>query len=31
MVIPYLIFNGNCKEVLDFYQKVFESDIGESM
>ncbi|MDF2890372.1 MAG: hypothetical protein K0R80_739 [Clostridia bacterium] len=31
MVTPYLVFNGNCKEVLDFYQKVFESDIGSPM
>lgn len=29
MVTPYLVFNGKCKEVLDFYNKVFESDIGE--
>lgn len=25
MVIPYLVFNGKCKEVLKFYQEVFES------
>lgn len=29
MVTPYLVFNGNCKEVLDFYQRVFEINIGE--
>jgi PhnB protein len=23
VVTPYLVFNGNCKEALDFYQKVF--------
>lgn len=23
MIIPYLVFDGNCKEVLEFYQKVF--------
>jgi len=28
MVTPYLVFNGNCKEVLEFYQKVFESEVG---
>ena len=31
MVTPYIVFNGNCKEVLAFYQKVFESDIGAPM
>lgn len=31
MVKPYLVFNGNCKEVLDFYQNVFEGDIGVPM
>ena len=31
MVTPYLVFNGNCKEVLEFYQKAFESDIGTPM
>lgn len=31
MVTPYLVFNGNCKEVLDFYQKAFGSDIVEPM
>ncbi|WP_347490955.1 VOC family protein [Desulfoscipio sp. XC116] len=31
MITPYLIFNGNCKEALDFYQKAFESKIGMSM
>lgn len=31
MVTPYLVFNGNCKDVLDFYQKVFESDTGAPM
>jgi PhnB protein len=31
MVTPYLVFNGNCNEVLDFYQKAFESDIGAPM
>jgi PhnB protein len=27
MVTPYLVFNGNCKEVLDFYHDIFESEI----
>ena len=31
MVTPYIVFNGNCKDVLDFYQKVFDSDIGSPM
>ena len=31
MVTPYLVFDGNCKEVLDFYQEVFESYIGTPM
>lgn len=31
MIIPYLVFNSNCKEVIDFYQKVFATDIGEPM
>ncbi|NYB75900.1 VOC family protein [Sedimentibacter hydroxybenzoicus DSM 7310] len=31
MVTPYLVFSGNCKEVLEFYQKVFGSKVGMSM
>jgi len=31
MITPYLVFNGNCKEVLDFYQKVFESEVPKLM
>lgn len=31
MITPYLVFDGNCKEVLEFYQKVFESEIGTPM
>lgn len=31
MVIPYLVFQGNCKEVLAFYQEVFECEIKASM
>ncbi|WP_312815695.1 glyoxalase/bleomycin resistance/extradiol dioxygenase family protein [Sedimentibacter sp.] len=31
MVTPYLVFSGNCKEVLEFYQKVFGSEAGRSM
>lgn len=31
MVKPYLVFNGNCKEVLELYKKVFESEVGMSM
>lgn len=31
MVTPYLVFNGNCKEVLEFYQTVFESEVRMSM
>lgn len=31
MVKPYLVFNGNCKEILEFYKKVFESEVGMSM
>ncbi|MEG6616387.1 glyoxalase/bleomycin resistance/extradiol dioxygenase family protein [Peptococcaceae bacterium 1198_IL3148] len=31
MVTPYLVFNGNCSEVLDFYQKAFKSEIGTAM
>ncbi|WP_066640152.1 hypothetical protein [Desulfolucanica intricata] len=31
MVTPYLVFNGNCREVLDFYQKAFESEVGMTM
>lgn len=31
MITPYLVFNGNCKEVIDFYQKVFETDGAETM
>lgn len=23
---PYFLFNGNCREVLDFYSKVFETE-----
>lgn len=26
MVIPYVVFNGNCKDAIAFYQKVFRSD-----
>ncbi|MGI6424022.1 MAG: hypothetical protein ACOX2A_01990 [Tepidanaerobacteraceae bacterium] len=29
IVTPYLVFHGNCKDVLGFYQKMFESDIKE--
>lgn len=31
MVTPYFVFNGNCKEALEFYQKTFESKIRMSM
>lgn len=31
MVTPYLVFNGNCKEVLNFYKKVFEIEEIKSM
>lgn len=31
MVKPYLVFNGKCKEVLKFYQEVFESEIETLM
>lgn len=27
MVTPYIAFNGNCKDALRFYQKVFEAEI----
>lgn len=26
MITPYLVFNGNCNEALQFYQKVFQTD-----
>jgi len=26
MITPYLTFNGNCKEALDFYRSVFRCD-----
>lgn len=25
-VKPYLIFNGNCREAMDFYREVFGAD-----
>lgn len=31
MVTPYLVFNGNCKEALAYYQKVFGSETARSM
>lgn len=31
MVTPYLVFSGNCKEVLAFYQEVFECEVLTSM
>jgi PhnB protein len=31
MVTPYLVFNGNCKEVLEFYKMVFNSEIKTFM
>lgn len=31
MITPYLVFNGNCKEVLELYQKVFGSEIARLM
>lgn len=27
MITPYLTFNGNCKEALAFYQRVFKSEV----
>lgn len=30
MVIPYITFNGNCKEALGFYQDVFQSEVTMS-
>lgn len=27
MVTPYLVFNGNCNEVLEFYKTVFISEV----
>lgn len=27
MVTPYITFDGNCKEALDFYQDVFQSEV----
>lgn len=27
MVTPYLVFDGNCKEVLEFYERVFNSKV----
>lgn len=26
MIAPYIIFNGNCKEALDFYRAVYHCD-----
>ena len=31
MVTPFLVFKGNCNEVLEFYKKVFDSEINMSM
>lgn len=31
MVTPYLVFNGNCNEVLKFYQEIFKSQIESLM
>lgn len=30
MVIPYITFNGNCNDALEFYKNVFKSDIKMS-
>lgn len=26
MITPYLVFNGNCKEAINFYKEVFDSE-----
>ena len=31
MVTPYITFNGECKEAMSFYQKVFKTDIKSSI
>lgn len=31
MITPYLVFNRNCKEAMEFYQEIFESTIEMSM
>lgn len=28
MVTPYITFNGNCNKALEFYQKVFKSEVS---
>lgn len=28
MVIPYIVFQGECAKALAFYQEVFQSDVG---
>ena len=30
MVTPYIVFAGNCKEALEFYQRVFKSKVRMS-
>lgn len=31
MVTPYLVFCGNCKDALEFYQNVFKCEAGTSI
>lgn len=31
MVTPYIIFNGNCKNALEFYKNAFQSEVKMSL